>query len=152
MISHSDNKSPFKDPKFIEALPMKENKNGSDLFDYGNIVDQIYSKANEELRAKDFYNVNSNQMRKPVMNTQLTADEDSDVTKGLLEFHYGVYDDRIVLHVNGYPVYIGPNFYGFINYVIKAAGDDSIRFGEGIPFMLKGLEEIATSFICNYVD
>lgn len=38
--------------------------------------------------------------------TSLTQDEDKDVIQGLIEFKYTVYDDRIILHFNNYPVYV----------------------------------------------
>ncbi len=153
MIKRKDNLSPFKSESFLQALPLEYNKNQADFLDYGIIVDQIYQKVNEELREKDKYGLQTNATQfSTSTNSSLTQDQDSAITEGLIEFKYTVYDDRIVLHFNNYPVYIGPNFYWFINYVIKAAGDDSIRFGEGIPFMLRGLEEVATSFINNYFD
>ena len=153
MIKRSDNRSPLKDPIFLKSLPLPENINQADFLDYGAILDQIQNKVNEELRQKDKYWLQSwMQNNIQTTGTALTQDEDKDVTQWLIEFKYTVYDDRIILHFNNYPVYVWPNFYGFINYVIKAAGDDDVRFWEWIPYMLRGIEEVWTSFVNNYFD
>ncbi len=152
LINRKDNTSGLKAESLIDALPIFANKNASDFYDYGQIVNQIHQKVNEDLRSKDRYSYSNNTMAHDSANTANTADADTQVTEGLIECLYTVYDDRIILHANRYPVYVGPNPFGFIPYVIKAAGDSRMRFGEGVPYMLRGLEETSNSFVNNYFD
>jgi len=137
MINSKENKSPFKTSKFLMALPKKENENQASFIDNGIITNQIHQKVNEECRERDKFSLQTGFNRADTSNQTSTQDEDNDVTNGLIEFKYTTYDDRIILHANNYPVYIGINFFGFINYVIKSAGGDQMRFGEGIPYMMK---------------
>ena len=51
-----------------------------------------------------------------------------------------------------FSVYIGQNMYWFIPYVIKASNETEARFWEGIPYLLKWLEEVWNSFVNNYFD
>ena len=152
MIQREDNLSPFKNEQFLASLP--KNKNGADFIDYWIITTQVHQKVNEECRENDRYALQTWFNRaENAQNQSSTQDEDDDVTKGLIEFKFTTYDDRLVLHANNYPVYISKNnFYGFIPYVIKAGWDEEMRFGEGIPYLMKGTEEIANSFTNNYFD
>jgi hypothetical protein len=71
----------------------------------------------------------------------------------MIEWRYYVRNDQIVLMANNYPVYIGPNTFGFIPYVIKPATSSKVRMGcEGIPYLLSGFEEAVNSFLNNYID
>jgi hypothetical protein len=136
MIRRKDNKSPLKSDAFLAALPI--NQNNADLHDYGIIVNQVHEKVNEELREQDKYVLQSGfDTGLNTSNTSQTQDEDTQVTQGLIEAKFTAYVDRFVIHANGYPVCVCPNFMGFIPYVIKAAGDEGMRFGEGIPYMLR---------------
>lgn len=146
LISTDTNKSPFRNEWFLKLLPL--NKNAADHSDYGSIENEIHQKANNEAREKDKFNVtNTSQTNKDIYPTWMTADQDSDVTNWLIEFLYTSYDGIQVLHANGYPVYIGKNIFWFIPYVIKSATQSDARFWEGIPYLIKPLEDVANSFV-----
>lgn len=70
----------------------------------------------------------------------------------MIEYVLGTYEDRIVLFANKYPVYIGENPYGFINYVITPATETDCRFGESIALMLGPIAEIDDMIVNNTVD
>lgn len=152
LISSKQNKSPFKSEEFIKCLPNNENWN--DTTDYWNTIQQVHQKKNEELRQNDKYNQYDKftEAMSSSLNSSQTQDHDKDVVKWLIEYKYTVYEDRIVLHANWYPVYIGPNPFWFIPYVIKSATDEDARHGEWIPYLLNWIEEIGDSFVNNYVD
>lgn len=147
-IKSKHNRSPFKSKDFTPLLTI--NENNADLQDYGNIVNQIHEKVNEEFREKDKF--------KMPWKTKMTSvswvdiDEDVDVIEGLIEYKATWYEWRLVLLANNYPVYIWPNPYGFIPYVVKAANHTTARFWEGMGYKLKWLEDVGNSFINNYFD
>ncbi len=147
-IKSKKNRSPFKDKKLLTLLPL--NDNSSDFQDYWNIIHQIRQEVNKDFREKDFF-------KSPTVlgvdNTSGTAiDEDPDVIEWLIEFKASWYQGRLIIIANNYPVYIWPNPYWFIPYVVKAANQTQARFWEWIPYMLKWLEEVWNSFINNYFD
>lgn len=146
LLSSEENKSPFWKESFLKLLPL--NKNTADFSDYGSIENEIHQKANEEALDKDKFGIveNTQGKRRDIVPTWMTADQDSDVTKWLIEFLYTTYDSQIVLHANGYPVYIGINTFWFIPFVIKASTHTDARFWEGIPYLIKQLEDVANSF------
>lgn len=147
MIRGKDNESPFKQDDFLSLLPI--NPNGADHQDYGNIINQIHQRVNEEFAEKDAYDIATQNTGGQTSGNQ---DKDINVTEWLIEFKITWYYGRVILIANWYPVYIGKNPYGFIPYVIKAANHTKARFWEWIPYMLKGLEEVGNSFISNYLD
>lgn len=149
LIRYKKNNSPFKWDEFLKTLPI--NPNGADFTDYGNIVNQIHNKINEDFRAKDQYTKSTTQ-QSTATNGGVNFDEDTTLTKWLIEFKITWYKTRIVLLANNYPVYIWENIYWFIPYVIKASNETDTRFWEGIPYLLKWLEEVWNSFINNYFD
>lgn len=146
LIRSKQNKSPLKD--YVEYLTGNEMP-WVDKTDYGNIVNQIHQKRNQELREQDFFLRNSMSFATTPMNNNF--DEDSKLTQDLIEFKITTYKSRIVLIANGYPMYIWPNIYWFINYIVTAANWDT-RFGEWIPYMTKPLEDAGNSFFNNYID
>ena len=147
MIRWPLNKSPLWTNEFLELLPI--NSNSADYDDYGNIENQIHQKYNEEQQRLDSFIENKrNQWTK----RSDAADQDTNVTEGLIEFKITWYKTRVVLLANWYPVYIWKNPYGFIPYVVKAATETDMRFWEGIPYMIKPLEDVWNSFINNYFD
>lgn len=147
-IKSKKNRSPFKDKDLLALVSI--NRNGADLQDYWNIVHQIHEKVNQEFWEKDaFERPTSNGSNFP---TWTPVDQDPDVIEGLIEFKSTWYNWRLVIIANNYPVYIWPNPFWFIPYVVKAANQTRARFWEGIPYMLKGLEEVWNSFISNYFD
>lgn len=153
-IASKANKSPLKNPEFLRCLPFNSDRVWVDLTDYGNITAQVHQKKNDEFRRADKYNQYDKftEFQSSGTTTNLTSDQNPNVTEWLLEYQYTTYEDRIVLHVNWYPVYIWPNPFGFIWYVIKSATDEDARHGEWIPYMLAWIEEIGDSFVNNYVD
>ena len=146
LIRSKQNKSPLKD--YVEYLTGNEMP-WVDKTDYGNIVNQIHQKRNQELREQDFFLRNSMSFATTPMNNNF--DEDNKLTQDLIEFKITTYKSRIVLIANGYPMYIWPNIYWFINYIVTAANWDT-RFGEWIPYMTKPLEDAWNSFFNNYID
>lgn len=147
-IRSKKNRSPFKWDDFLTLLPI--NENAADLQDYWNIVNQIHQKVNQEFMEKDKFLMPWKTKTQSISWTQ--TDEDQDVITWLIEYKASWYNGRLIIMANNYPVYIGPNPYGFIPYVIKAANQTKARFWEGIPYMLKGLEDVGNSFINNYFD
>jgi len=147
-IRSKKNRSPFKEDDFLTLLPI--NPNSADLQDYGNIVNQIHQKVNQEFMEKDKFDMPSKD--KMTSTSWTKSDEDEDVIVWLIEYKATWYNGRLIIIANNYPVYIGENPYGFIPYVVKAANQTKARFWEGIPYMLKGLEDVGNSFINNYFD
>ena len=147
LIRSKQNKSPFKD--YVEYLTGNENWD-VDKTDYGNVVNQIHQKRNQELREQDFYLRNSTNLNSTIpINTNF--DEDTKLTQDLIEFKITTYKSRIVLIANGYPMYIWPNIYWFVNYIVTAANGET-RFWEWIPYLTKPLEDAWNSFLNNYID
>lgn len=154
LINSKDNKSPLKDPDFLKALADPKNTNSADFQDFGAIRDQIYQKINDELRRTDSYERAFGQMNfANYASTNETPNDDSEVTRGMIEWKYYTRKDTIVLFANNYPVFIGPNKKGFINYIVKPATSSKVRMGcEGIPYLLRGFEEAVNSFLNNMID
>ena len=148
IIRSKKNRSPLKWDTFLPLLQINENK--ADLQDYWNIVNQIHEKVNEEFRERDMFEQPNGAAIDSIWGTH--HDEDKDVTAWLIEFKASWYSGRLILMANDYPVYIWPNPYWFIPYVVKAANQTKARFWEGIPYMLKPLEDVWNSFINNYFD
>lgn len=147
-IRSKKNKSPFKWDDFLSLLPI--NPNASDFEDYWNIVNQIHEEVNKDFMNKDNFKTPGQMRMDSISWTPL--DEDPAVIEWLIEFKATWYNGRLIIQANGYPVYIWANPFGFIPYVVKAANQTKARFWEGIPYMLKGLEEVGNSFINNYFD
>lgn len=152
LLIKEENKSPFWKETFYKLLPL--NKNTADFSDYGSIANEIHQKANQEALEKDKFGISENNWgkRKSIIPAWMTADQDNEVTKWLIEFLYTSYDGIQVLHANGYPVYIWKNIFWFIPYVIKAATQTDARFWEGVPYLIKPLEDVANSFTNAYFD
>lgn len=152
LINSEDNKSPLKD--YVQFLTLDKNKNGADFRDYAIIKDQIHQQINWNHAKEDsFPDVFSNNASSTPVGMQNTQDYDDDITSGLIECLYTTDDVNIVLHLNGYPVYIGPNNYGFIPFVLSSINDEKKAMGcEGIPYLLAGMEKTMNSFMNNYLD
>lgn len=152
VINHPYNKSPFKKIQdFLSTLPI--NQNSAELIDYGSIVNEILHKKNTEAMTTDSYISSYQNQNAQASNTTSMQDTDKDVTDGLIEVIYTVTEDNIVIHANNYPVYIGKNFFGFINYVVSSATDETQSlWAEGIPYQLSGIEETYDSFVNNLID
>lgn len=152
LINSDDNESPLKD--YVNYLTMKKNQNGADLRDYAIIKDQIHQQINWNHAKEDrFPDVFSNNYESTSVGAQNTQDYDSDITDGLMECLFTTDEVNITLHINGYPVYIGPNTYGFIPFVLSSINDEKQVMGcEGIPYLLAGMEKTMNSFMNNYLD
>lgn len=152
LINSPYNESPFKDPNFLKTLPINAHGN-VDFTDRGSITNQIYQKKNSDAQVADSYIANNNSISKNNNANQATQDLDSKVTQDLIEILYYTSEEKIVIHANNYPVYIGKNIYGFVPYVIRSATDETMRLGvEGIPFLMQGIEETHDSFLNNLID
>lgn len=147
-IRSKKNKSNFKLDSFLPLLAI--NENGADLQDYWNIVNQIHEKVNQEFMEKDKFQMPWKTKTQSISWTH--TDEDKDVVTSLIEYKATWYDWRLIILANNYPVYIWPNPYWFIPYVIKPSNQTKARFWEWIPYMLKWLEDVWNSFINNYFD
>ena len=86
------------------------------------------------------------------MSSAIRLDHDSSVTENLIEYKLTVDDNKWVLIANNYPVYVGKNPYGFINYEYGNAYHTLGRFSEGLAFLMKDYEEVGTSFLNAYID
>lgn len=152
MIDSEDNDSPFWKESFYKLLPL--NENNADFSDYWAIENEIHQKVNEEALEKDKFWIKESSVTKKTLisPTWMTADQDWEVTKGLIEYLYTSYDGTQVIHANGYPVYIWKNVFWFIPYVIKAANQTESRFWEWFPYLLKPLEDVWNSFTNAYFD
>lgn len=152
LINSDDNESPFKD--YVNYLTMKKNQNGADLRDYAIIKDQIHQQINWNHAKEDrFPDVFSNNYESTSVGAQNTQDYDSDITDGLMECLFTTDEVNIILHINGYPAYIGKNDYGFIPFVLSSINDEKQVMGcEGIPYLLAGMEKTMNSFMNNYLD
>lgn len=149
LIDSDDNMSPLKD--YLEFLTMDKNRNGADFRDYAIIKDQIHQQINYNFSKEDaFPDVFSVQGS---IGSQSTQDLDDDVTDGLMECLFTTDDVNLILHINGYPMYIGKNTYGFIPFVLSSINDEKKVMGcEGIPYLLSGMEKTMNSFMNNYLD
>jgi len=72
---------------------------------------------------------------------------------GNVEWLYTVDRHEIVIHMNGFPVYIGKNEYGFVPYVIASTQDKDKPVGcEGAPFLIRGPAQIIDTHVNTYID
>lgn len=151
LISDPENRSPFKD--IVPLLTSKENQNGADFKDYAVIKDQIHQQINYDFSTEDaFPDIFSNIDNAPPR-VWASQDQDPEVTEGLIEYRFYAETNNIVIHANNYPVYIGPNPYGFIPFVLSSTTDEKRVIGcEGIPYLLSGMEKTLNSYMNNYLD
>lgn len=147
IINRKDNKSTFKDPKFIDLLPIKKNQNDAKFYDYGSVVNSVHKEVNKECKENNAFSYQNwdNAYDNIAINTQESPELDADVTDGLIEYLITTDDAGIVLHANNYPVAIVPNFYWFINYIY-------VWDGEWIPYLLLWIEKTLVSYVNNFVD
>ena len=151
IINHPYNKSPFKNPEFLWTLPV--NLNWAELHDYGSITNEVLHKKNLDAQNSDSYYSSYRTQNINTADTINMQDSDKDVTDGLIEVIYTVTDDTIVIHANNYPIYIGKNFFWFINYVVRSATDETqTLWVEWVPYILSGVEETYDSFVNNLID
>lgn len=107
LISSKENESPLKSQEFLKALANPLNSNSANFQDFGAIRDQIYQNINDELRRTDSYEKTFGNMNfATYASTNETPNDDSEVTRGMIEWKYYTRKDTIVLEANNYPVYI----------------------------------------------
>jgi len=76
MIRSKFNESPFKDDEFLSLLPT--NRNDAVFDDYGNILNQIREKYNDECKTSDSFSDNKTTK---TFGTATSYDEDVNVTE-----------------------------------------------------------------------
>lgn len=85
--------------------------------------------------------------------SQGTHDLDIEANIGNVEWLQTVDRHEIVVHMNGYPVYIGKNPHGFIPYVIASTQDKDKHVGcEGVPYLIRGPAQIIDTHVNTYID
>ena len=133
LINHKSNTSPLNTPSLVKNITL--NLNGADLDDYGSVRNEVHAEVNSKMRAEDVTALNTpSTARSTTSTSSATADRDSRLNANRIEYKYYVTNARIILFFNNYPVYIWPNIYGFIPYVIKPTSNADIRIGvEWIP-------------------
>lgn len=153
LINNASNTSPFKDTDLVKHLTL--NLNGADLDDYGSVRNEVHAEVNSKMRSEDTTAINTNTTAtaSTTSTSSSTADRDSRLNANRIEYKYYVTNSRIILFFNNYPVYIWPNIYGFIPYVIKPTSNADIRLGvEWIPYLLRGVEKGINGYMNFYLD
>jgi len=145
LIRDTDNKSKFKNDKFLETLLL--NWDLADKQDYWDIVEQIHKWINSDFKEWDSYEKPKNTSAA----STLTWD-DKELTKSLIEVKATWYKTRLIITANWYPVYIWKNPYWFIPYVYKASDNSKVRFGEWIPYVVWDIDKVKTSSTNSVVD
>lgn len=151
LINHKSNTSPLNTPSLVKNITL--NLNGADLDDYGSVRNEVHAEVNSKMRAEDTTSSSTTSTAKSTTSTSSTADRDSRLNANRIEYKYYVTNARIILFFNNYPVYIWPNIYGFIPYVIKPTSNADIRIGvEWIPYLLRGVEKGINGYMNFYLD
>lgn len=152
LINHKSNTSPLNTPDLVKNITL--NLNGADLDDYGSVRNEVHAEVNSKMRAEDVTALNTpSTARSTTSTSSATADRDSRLNANRIEYKYYVTNARIILFFNNYPVYIWPNIYGFIPYVIKPTSNADIRIGvEWIPYLLRGVEKGINGYMNFYLD
>lgn len=151
LINHKANTSPLNTPSLVKNITL--NLNGADLDDYGSVRNEVHAEVNSKMRAEDTTSSSTTSTAKSTTSTSSTADRDSRLNANRIEYKYYVTNARIILFFNNYPVYIWPNIYGFIPYVIKPTSNADIRIGvEWIPYLLRGVEKGINGYMNFYLD
>ena len=152
LINHKSNTSPLNTPSLVKNITL--NLNGADLDDYGSVRNEVHAEVNSKMRAEDVTALNTpSTARSTTSTSSATADRDSRLNANRIEYKYYVTNARIILFFNNYPVYIWPNIYGFIPYVIKPTSNADIRIGvEWIPYLLRGVEKGINGYMNFYLD
>lgn len=151
LINHKSNTSPLNTPDLVKNITL--NLNGADLDDYGSVRNEVHAEVNSKMRAEDTTSSSTTSTAKSTTSTSSTADRDSRLNANRIEYKYYVTNARIILFFNNYPVYIWPNIYGFIPYVIKPTSNADIRIGvEWIPYLLRGVEKGINGYMNFYLD
>lgn len=151
LINHKANTSPLNTQDLVKNITL--NLNGADLDDYGSVRNEVHAEVNSKMRAEDTTSSSTTSTAKSTTSTSSTADRDSRLNANRIEYKYYVTNARIILFFNNYPVYIWPNIYGFIPYVIKPTSNADIRIGvEWIPYLLRGVEKGINGYMNFYLD
>ena len=148
LINHKSNTSPLNTPSLIKNIVL--NLNWADLDDYGSVRNEVHAEVNSKMRSED---TTATSTTSTTSTSSSTADRDSRLNANRIEYKYYVTNARIILFFNNYPVYIWPNIYGFIPYVIKPTSNADIRLGvEWIPYLLRWVEKGINGYMNFYLD
>lgn len=112
---------------------------------FSTIRDEILSYENKKIATQDtiYKTLRSNK-------TQSTSNDDK--RKGLVEAVYTEYRDKIIIHVNGYPVCIMDNPNRKIMFDFVQAYHSRTLLSEGPAYLQFGVEDLQDSFFNNYID
>lgn len=148
LINDEENLSPFKD--IINSLAVDGTK--ANFEDFGIVKYQIYQDINYECYANDTF-IQQNPQNLLTPDSKTTHDNDLSANIGNVEWLYTVDRHEIVIHMNGFPVYIGKNKYGFVPYVIVSTQDKDKHVGcEGVPYLIRGPAQIIDTHVNKYID
>jgi len=147
-IRWKTNQSPLWNEEFLQLLTI--NNNWADKQDYWDIVKQIHKFKNSDYKTLDTYNAPDSSSSNSFTSENIW--DNTSITDWLLEVKTTWYNNRLVIIVNNYPVYVWSNPYGFIPYIYKASNDTEYRFGEWIWYWLIDIEKVSNSSTSNYID
>lgn len=123
LINDTNNKSPL---KHIAPL-LNLNPNSADFRDSAAIRFQIPQYAADRMRQTDFFWKNRSDASTNMTSSGMTHDDDAQANLGKCEVRLYTDLHHKVLFLNNYPVYIGINPLGFINYVVKATNTQNTK-------------------------
>ena len=147
LIASKENLSPLKD--IVNYIIM--NENGADKKSYDTARSSVHRDYNLKFRRTDLDL--SKGVDGKATNGVSDAVDNGKIEKSLIEYKYYTTDEKMVLHLNNYPVYVGPNPFGFIPFEIMSASDPQyILDCEGVPYKIAGLSDTFDSFLNNYID
>lgn len=123
LIFSEKNKSPFKDKEFIANIAI--NTNNADMDDYSSVRMDVFREKNASFQSVD----TTNRATRMIQSAQAVngIDKDSRINQNRVEYKYYVSNQMMVLTLNDYPVYIGENIFGFINYAIRPTSNSDVR-------------------------
>lgn len=148
LISSETNESPFKD--MISVLANDTTK--ADFTDFWIVKYQIYQDINYECYKNDSF-IQQKPTNLQVPTSAMTHDNDADANIWNVEWLYTVDNYTIVIHMNGFPVYIWSNPYWFVPYVMVSTQDkDQHIWCEWIPYLIRWPSQIIDTHVNTYID
>jgi len=147
IIESKENKSPLK----AMAKYVLINENWADKASYDTARRSVHRDYNINFRKTDLSQIQDLDWK--TTNDTSNSISSKDIQKWLIEYKYYTTEDKMLVFLNGYPVYIGPNPFGFIPFEIMSASDPQYVLDcEWVPYKLAGLSETFDSFLNNYID
>ena len=134
--------------KILKFLSINENWNNTE--DFWRVRTEVFRNINNELASED--TLPSLKTETNTKSWAVTLDQDSELTKWLIEYKCYTDTSKIVLIANNYPLYIWENPFRKINYHYGNAYHTKSRFSEWIAYLLRELEKLGTSFLNTLVD